>query len=581
MAKAVYSGLGQDGVRVTWFWAHSDKKHTSLDSVLAEKRPDGTKYLLANVYADVNGLNRIIGSSNFPLTSLLQNKTVTSEVLRHHSPSKAGKLSVSGHHVDPKNMQAPTLIESQRKAIGNLFNNSGHRTYGYKTVEAHEKFWKDPFKAYEIAHHGAKRPSDAYTHDALRYFRMPLWWFGSGYVVPGPHFCWHRPVRSSGEEALMACLGMARDRAALYKEVSVMTTTERELLLSYFLAAYSHCIPYSIEMDPSQKNKPSEYFSAARIRATGDCEDTSYEIIQTFRDLVEAKRLTNPNLVALRNFAMGYTAWMTLGSATASDAGTTGSKKESIMAHMYVLLIPNAYLQALGVDILSRPTPEGRQVLLVEGTGCVHPHQKPDTEFPHYMSPKGKVYMDKMLKEHQLGALRRFIFNPPGEHNDHVTAEFYKAVVSAVADSPDIGMYAFYDAEGRVGPPLPDILAQRTDSVRMMRIPGTRSSDAEAMADASRIWAMKGHHEPINALYPSEKTLPSSRVVGFVNSLPRLGDREEHDVQFVMPMAEVGTDNETKVLKQFEKDRAMFASGLAMKHNIGNSGAFLFRFKLA
>ena len=580
---SIFQGAGEKHSVVYW-WNHSPYKFSSVAAALASKRPLISQYLLANVYSDLNGMNRMLGGSNFPVGTLVSKTKsfVSSETLRHHSSSKAGVLTISNFSVPVDHVYNVSDYQRKSRLIKDIFA-SESSTYGYNTVKAHINFWDDPFAFFREKNPKVSRPSNLYAEKGLEFFRIPLWWWGSGYVVPGPYFCWHLPVTSTSEEALLLCLTMAKDRANINMDVQNMTTTQKGIVLSFFLAAYAHCVPYSFEMNPIEPKKMNEYFSPARLRATGDCEDTSYEIVQTFRDLINTVNLLDSQLKALQKFARGFTAWMTLGSATAASAESATSEKKTIMAHMYVLLLPNHMLNTLGVDTQGRPAPtDCGPPLLVEGTGIVHPYQTQETEFPPFMTPRGKEYMDKIVKRDKLQALRRFIFDPPSKENKHITGEFYKLVVSAIADTPDIGMYVFFTDEGVVGAPLNDILTEKNQKIRMIRVPGTKSTDNEFKADADRIWAMKGFHEPVYGYHvPKGNNIPTSHgLVKFMRSLPELQKGDTYDIQFVIPGAELGTKNETKVLDVFTRDRDLFSSGRVVKHQVGNSGALLIQFKL-
>jgi len=579
----VFRGAG-DSHSVVYWWNHCTSKFTSVAAALASKRPLISQYLLANVYSDLNGMNRMLGASNFPVKALVSGNhtAVSSTTLRHHSSADAGTLTITNFSVPAGHVYSVDDFQKKTALIQDIFSSSD-ATFGYETVRAHIRFWKNPFLHFEILNPGVSRPQNLYAERGLEYFRIPLWWWGSGYVVPGPYFCWHLPVTTSSEQALLLCLGMAKDRANIHKKVQDMSVEEKGIVLSFFLAAYAHCVPYSFEMNPIEPKKMNEYFSPARLRGTGDCEDTSYEIVQTFRDLIHSKSFGNPEMAALQKYASAFTAWMTLGSVTSASAETANKKEKSIMAHMFVMLLPNHFLNTLGVDTLDRPAPKDcGPPLLVEGTGIVSPYQTPGSSFPPFMTARGREYMNRIVKQDGLKALRRFIYDPPSAENDNITAEFYKLVVSAIADTPDIGMYVFFTDKGVIGPPVIDILSARTEALRMVKVPGTRSTDTEYIKDAERIWAMKGFHEPVYGYHvPKTDNIPASHsLVRWVRELPQLKEGDPYDVQFVIPGAELGTENETKVIKAFKRDRELFSSGRVVKHQVGNSGALLVQFKL-
>ncbi len=572
-----HPNLNDPPVEFVWWWNHDTKKHRGGNGFVnaIQSAPRSGRYLLANIYAEVDGEKRLLGTANFPVKDLQTGKMLESEVARHHSKETAMTIRI-------KNYPTPSSIKpsSVAASIDGLFSGPPGATYGYESIGAHNLFWENPYAEFSKVYPemASMSPPVSYTHPDLRYFRMPEWWWGSGYVIPGWRFPSFEPLTSMKRETMEECLKMAKDKANIQTPVGQMTTYELGVVLGFYLTAYAHCVPYSLEMDVLQKGLPNEYFSAARLREMGDCEDTSYEVMCMFRELVREKFDSEAELGVLQRFAMGYTCFMTLGSATAASAGTaSGGNQGKIMAHMYTLLIPNEYLNGIKYNVGGRAQPSGLEVLLVEGTGCVHPLQKPGAAFPlHYMSPKGKAFMDAALKEKKLKALRRFIFSPPTPENNGVTAEFYLSVVSIISHNPTDGMFVLSNGKGEIGARLVDILNQNTQNVKMCCIPGTSSKHPKYVKDNNRTALMLGFHEPTFGIHSSQKTLPNSQLIRLVQTLPRMSG-QNHDAQFYLPVLQVNTAEEMRAIKYLRSSLHKFKGSQVVEHNLGNSGAYLIR----
>ncbi len=588
--------IGDPALNFVWYFNHSPIKYRGghgfvkalSEHPYIEDGPKATRFLIVNVYGDIDDENRYLGSANFPIRKLVNpsKKEFESAVYRHHAKQPSLKLTIKGWpnfvRYKPHEVRAP--ISSP---IEKLFEIQPKDTsYGYASIACHNDFWgrgtaSNPgaYATFAKIYPDMEKFSGdiRYSHDDLKYFRMPEWWFGSGYVVPGWMFSSFRPLSSMDLETFEVCLSMARDKANNYKKISNMTTEELSVMLGFYLTAYAHCVPYSYEMDPLEKKMPSEYFSPARLREMGDCEDTSWEVMQTFRELIEHKFPRGSELAVLQNFALGYTCFMTLGSATAAEAGAAGGASSKIMAHMYTLLIPNEYLERLNYKVENRATPAGLEILLVEGTGCVHPLQHPSSAFPPYITPRGKEFMDSALKKHKLKALRRFIYSPPSQSTDGVTAEFYLSVVSAISHNPADGMFAFMNGKGEVGVPLTDLFAQNVKNVRMACIPGTSTRHGAYKNDLQRAKLMLGFHEPVPKVYASAKTLPESGLIRLICANTKREAGTDHDAQFLMPMHYVNTEQERKAINHFRKTLHGFRGSQIINHSLGNSGAYLIR----
>lgn len=594
---STHAKLGNPDLNLVWYFNHSPYKYRdSYGFVNALKShpyvsngKNATRYLLVNVYANVDGENRYLGSANFPVRKLLDTslKSIEAAVYRHHAKDPSATITIRGwpqYNMHKVHKNAHTNISSP---IETLFEDSPKDiSYGYRSIASHNEFWGrgsigNPGLYSEFAKVYADmkgiKGEVRYSHPDLKYFRMPEWWFGSGYVVPGWMFASYQPLNTMDLDTFETCLAMAKDKANNYKPLSEMATDEISVVLGFFLSAYAHCVPYSYEMDPLEKKMPSEYFSPARLREMGDCEDTSWEVMQTFRELVGHNFSWGSELGVLKNFALGYTCFMTLGSATAAEAGAAAGPSSKIMAHMYTLLIPNAYLEKIKYSVGGRPTPEGLEILLIEGTGCVHPLQHPESTFPSYISTRGKKFMDDALKVHKLKALRRFIYSPPSKSTNGVTAEFYLSVVSAISHDASEGMIVFANSNGEVGVPLLDLFAQNTERVRVVCIPGTSTKHDQYRADKERAELMLGFHEPVPKIYSSQKSLPQSTLIKVVQANTQRMSGSDHDVQFLMPMHYVNTKQESDVVRHFQKTLHKFKGSQIIEHNLGNSGAYLIR----
>ena len=581
------STLQNPPVDFVWFFNHSPivyRGKTGFTDALSshpyvERGHKATRYLLVNAYAQIDGEKRYLGGGSIPLADLVRpgKNKMKVPILRHHAKKPAMFLTLKNWPSYKKYLNNPNAAPISAP-IQTLFEKKSPQPFGFESISLHNKFWRDPYPVFakiysDMSHlNGEAR----YNHKDLKYFKMPEWWFGSGYVVPGWVFVHYEPLLHMGQQTMLECLEIAKQKANTRKKVTQMLTDELSVVLGFYLTAYAHCVPYSYEMDPLEKKLPSEYFSPARMREMGDCEDTSYEVMRMFKELIALDNPIDSELAVLRNFASGYTCFMTLGSATAAQAGATTKTGEKIMAHMYTLLIPNEYLDKIMYDIRNRPAPRGLEVLLIEGTGCVHPLHHKDSVFPSYMTTEGKRFMDEALTVHKLKSLRRFIYSPSTNVNG-VTAEFYLSVVSAISHDPRDGMIVFMDKDGKVAVPLPTIFDQSVDNVRVACIPGTSSEHEAFQGDLERIKLMLGFHEPVNKIYSSSKEFPHSKLIRLIQANTTRMQSGDHDVQFVFPIKYINTDEEGRAVDHFNKSLHKFKGSQILKHNLGNSGSYFIR----
>lgn len=367
-------------------------------------------------------------------------------------------------------------------------------------------------------------------------------------------------------------------------------------------------------MNPLYKDKPAEDFKPARIRGTGDCEDSAYEILQCFRELIACRDpAMSKELMLLQAMAKNYTAFMFLGSAVATDAGSTGGGGKNaskpgepaappVQAHMYVLALPNNYLIDVGGDAeaikkCGGTIPSGSgagdlSVLLIEGTGCVHPISTRGQfgKSIFYMTPKGKEYSDNAVRKERIKSVRRFIYSPGTTKNDHVVDEFYRLAVSGVAHESCMGMYAFFDANGRIGPLVSDILKKNVTDVVMKPIAGTArigllSEKASLNADWQKTRALQRLHEPVFPYYNRTAPLPEGNLVNRLNALPKLAPEhaKNYDVQFMVSAADVSSTQVGAFLDKLERDNknGLIAGVDYRKQPLHNAGAYQIMIKLS
>ena len=515
-----------DAHRVVFFWDGAATKHSALSQVLASRtRPPKASVLLANVY--VEDEERFLGTAVFSLEELCSNKEVSSWVKRHGNSSSAGTLTLSGY-VPPAASRPFYSDWVTEYALG------GGGFPKLRSIAAHKKSWE----SLKMARRETSR------------FRMPFWQFGPNFAVPGWMFTTYEPVQRS---PLSACeraaeIAMARTGASM-SDLRDMTDVGLAAL-AWYHGVYCHCIPYSLEEDPRRKGKPSEYFAPPSLRDTGDCEDVSWAVGNSCRELRALAIPSAPRHDALRFLkAMNdqYHPFMVLGAST--DASPDQRVKTgTIMAHMYVLMIPYRVLRRAGLDLPQyAPAPENQRpslpILLVEGTGTVWPVQR-EGSLPPFLRGAGKTLSDSLIRKSKKGPpVRRVIHSPGTAENEHRVAEFYLDVVSGVSPYPDVGMYAFVRPDGKVGPLLSALVSEDFPDFKLVYIEGTNQTDPKYSGEHSKIRRILRLHEPTMPRYVSNSPIKRGYFVEKLKGLSssRIGVRQD-----ASPLSRSGFNNQTR-----------------------------------
>lgn len=502
MSWRFVSQSGEEAHRVVFFWDGATAKHYTLSQALSSRtRPRDASVLLANVY--IEDQQRFLGTAVYSLADLTKKKTVESWVKRHGVNSSAGTLVLSDYIPPP----AP------RNFYSDWVTKYALRGGGFpvlKSIKAHDRSWD----SLQMARRETRR------------FRMPLWLFGPNFAVPGWMFTTYTPVSTTPLSVSRKAADIAMQRTdATLSDLEHMTDLGLATL-AWYHAVYCHCIPYSLEEHPMRRGKPSEYFSTPSLRDTGDCEDVSWAVGNSCRELRALLVPDSPSNRAVRFLqAMNkhYHPWMVLGAAT--DASPDQKlQKGKVMAHMYVLMIPYNVLAFAGLKLPQYapavpPKRSSLPILLVEGTGTVWPIQKASS-FPPFMRGAGKQLSDDVVRKSDgPPPVRRVIHSPGTKDNEHRVAEFYLDVVSGVSAYPDVGMYAFLRPDGKVGPLLSDLIVDDQPNFKLTHIEGTNQADPNYQKEHANVSRLLRLHEPTMPRYLSTSPIESGFFVENLQSL--------------------------------------------------------------
>lgn len=560
--------------RVVFFWDGSYTKSKSVATAVSMPRGRNSTVLVANVYTLYGTPEReyVLGTAIFKLSDIASHSggTLSSDVKRHSNSSSSGTLTLKNiPGVYGGSIPEDSDLTRYAKA-------GGHPVY--KSVEAHQMWWR-----------GKK-----YARSELSNFRMPIWMFGRNYAVPGWNFATYQPISPPTQLVMAHTLNIALMRTGGTVGDIINRTPSGLATLAWYHCVYSHSIPYTLEEDTRKPGKPAEYFSPPGLRGTGDCEDVSWAIITSARELQEVKIGSHPKFNALKvlqRLNSAYHPFMILGSATDASPDNNASSG-SIMAHMYALMIPNTQLvddfSRLGIPVRGEIEPS-LPVLLVEGTGTVWPLQQKGME-PTFHTPLGRKFSNSVIRDNRLMGVRRVIFSPATAENEYRVAEFYLEVVSGVSPYPEVGMFAFTEPDtGRIGPKLADILSfNDVPPFRMERINGTNQRDPRWAEDVKLARNVLSLHEPTEPRYLSSIDLPRGRLLRNLSelipgttpkSLLQIGTLETHETtektRFFFSSQDVKNDIVDKFMEALQKMNKEIVHISVQEQKISDVGSFM------
>lgn len=545
---------------VVFFWDGSNKIHVEEDSVLKrDARPPDSQILLVNIYLEDDA--RFLGTGFFLAQDMTTGKPLSTKIKRHSNSRSAGTLTISDYTAIPQ-----ASLPQKTWLVDYVKNGGG--VPDLDCVRDHNRSWSKLDMALR----------------EIRYFRMPHWQFGSNFAVPGVMFPTFRPVAVTPASVRARAVEIALDRTGATLTDLQNTTPDGLAAMAWYHCAYSHCIPYSLEQSPLQTGAV-EYFAPPGLRDTGDCEDVSWAICNSCRELWDLEIPNKPQyraLLEIQRLNSHFHPFMVLGAATdASPDQSIGKGK--IMAHMYALLIPYETLAQAGLDLARyKPKRRGRQadlpVLLLEGTGTVWPIQLGPE--PSVFSGEGKGLSDALVRKYG-GAppARRIIFSPGSKENDYRVAEFYLNVVSGVSPFPDVGMYAFLDKNGRVGPLLHNILERGSREFSLSLIEGTRQTDKKHQKEFEKMHTVLRLHQPT---LPRHFTAPVARKHNLEKRAAEFAKiRDDGDAiaapnrtRFFVSSQDMGTEKEDEFFKRLKRELSgRNATVVITPHNYSGVGS--------
>jgi hypothetical protein len=418
------------------------------------------------------------------------------------------------------------------------------------------------------------------TRDVYTHFRWPVWPSGV-FLLPGWKFAHTEPTAPSSIGFYEQSFNIATQRANIGTNPDTWDNADFAAAAVGTLCAYSNSTPYSHERDPLVPNQPSESFRAMRLREYGDCEDVTYEVCSAKREIgaLPASEMS-PGLTAVKNYLDNYTEFMTLVSATTTDADSIGTNSPSSarQAHMLALFIPNSTLADHGINVEGSRL-GGLPVLIGEGTGRVSPVQTPDF-FPRSMTARGKRWQDDMITVELTKGVKRLIHSPAVARNGNIVADFYDDIINAY--SSKTGLIDFRHANNDLGYSMARLISGNTSDLKLVRVPGTHPSD-EGPQDKQLIATVSGFSEPIMPLdhRPENTQTPVSAAVLFARkTFPEARPSSRRDATLVLPFQEVDTDKEMSFIGFLKRNEMQIAEVGIVPQPISNVGAYQFNVTL-
>jgi len=337
---------------------------------------------------------------------------------------------------------------------------------------------------------------------------------------------------------------------------------------------------YRKEADPLIPNMPSESFRAMRLSGRGDCEDVSWEMCNSKREIAGLPETDmSKGLKAVKAHLDNYSEFMTLVSATVGDADSVGSASESSgrQAHMLTLLVPNDSLAKMGHTVEGGQA-AGLPVLLGEGTGRVFPNHTGDAT-PKGMTERGRKWQNEMITVHKTKGIKRQIYSP-APVGSQIVGDFYDDVITGY--NPHTGLLDFRDTENRLGYSLAKIISGNTGDIRLTVVPGTKP-EHETEHDANLIKIISGFSEPILALdhKPETSRVPVSAAVLFARkTFPQASPGSPRDATLVLPFQAIDTADEMSFLAFLKRNENTIAEMEIIPQPIANTGGYQFNVTL-
>lgn len=519
-----------------------------------KNRPPASNYLICTVY-DSDATNRFIGHSIFPVDEMATGSPVTSPIFR--AGRNIHPVLTFGEY-DPPHI-SNSLIGTEADAI----IKSSH-SIRYDVVDAHQE-------------HYVQNPQ--VTRPDYTYYKWPIWPNGM-LPLPGWKFAHTKATKPSSLAYYEQALKIATQRENIGSDPEGWSTDDLGVAAVGTISAHPTSTLYRKEADPLIPNAPSESFRAMRLSGRGDCEDVSWEMCNSKREIAKLPEGgMSKGLRAVKRHLDNYTDFMTLVSATVGDADSVGNARASSerQAHMLTLLIPNNDLAKMGQPVQPQTTLK-LPVLIGEGTGRVFPNHTGRTS-PKGMTERGRKWQNEMVTHHKTKGIKRQIYSPT-RAGSQIVADFYDDIITGY--NPETGLLDFRDSENNLGYSMAKLIDGNTSDARLVSVPGTKP-EHESESDASLIKIISGFSEPIMDLdhTPEAAVIPVSAAVLFARkTFPEAGPQSVRDATLVLPFQAIDTTDEMSFLAFLKRSENAIAEVGIIPQPISTTGGYQFNITL-
>tara|TARA_A100001015_G_scaffold199022_1_gene222167 strand:+ start:1539 stop:3236 length:1698 start_codon:yes stop_codon:yes gene_type:complete len=519
-----------------------------------KNKPRASGYLVCNVY-DSEAPNRFVGQAMFSADDMETGHPVSSTVYRArrkiHPTMTFGEYTPPAR-TDPIGASVDAVVNAESPVF-------------FDTVAMHQEHYKS---------------NPAVRRSEYQFYKWPIWPNGV-FPLPGWKFAHTEAVAPSTLAFYEQCLKVGLERENIGSNPDDWTLPDVGVAATAMLSAYSTSTLYRKEADPLVPGRPSESFRAMRLSGRGDCEDVSFEICQSKKDLARLPQNgMSRALKTVKSHMDNYSEFMTLVSATVGDADSVGqnSAGQSRQAHMLTLLIPNHDLAEKGIEVRGKKTP-GLPLLIGEGTGRVFPDHT-GAATPKGMTEAGKKWQNEMITHHRAKGVKRQIFSLPTSQNNNIVADFYDDVISAYNN--ETGLLDFRDTNNVLGYSLSKMISGDTSDLMLVKVPGTSPED-ETNNDKSLISVISGFSEPIMPLDhdPENTYVPVSAAVLFARkTFPRANRHSERHATLILPFQAVNTEDEMSFIAFLKRNETAIAEMEVIPQPIANTGTYQFNVTL-
>lgn len=531
----------------------------SFEKALSQ-RPHSSRWLVCNVY-DNNAPHRFYGQAMFHVMSLLSGSRISSPLTRPGRDDTKNFIM----YIDNYTLKGGWHSKDMNTTIGNSVDSLAQNPMSivFKSIELHQDYFEN---------------NPAVSREEYSRYKWPIWRHGKFYV-PGWKFPNMRALYPTDVSVYEDATLISRQRENIFTPANELTTNEVCILAVSVTVTYSNSTPYSLEQDPLAPEDVAEYFAPMRLRSFGDCEDVSWEIGNAKKEIVELDPAgMSPTLRKIREILSQYAEFMTLVSATATDAGAASSENSARQAHMLTLFIPKYDLVKAGMlektpgVVLQSDLP----ILIGEGTGRVHPIQMKG-HFPKNMSERGWRWQNDMVTTYKTRGAKRTIFSP--STSSGVVADFYADLISGYND--DTGLIDFrMRGTDATGVPITTLLDKNYGEFNMVSVPGTRPRN-EPAEDRVACQILSGFHEPVMPLPKTTTQAPVSSVVLYIRKhFPQAINMVRRDATLILPFQSVDSEDEASFLKFIKSQQSSISEVEIIQQNISNVGAYQFNIKL-